>query len=89
MDARQFDRLSRLLAGRLDRRAALGALAGGALAGRAASAMAAPEPAQCVAIGDPCRKKKDRCCQKGECKGQVCKKSGGGGGGGGGTVSQA
>ncbi|HET7093811.1 MAG TPA: hypothetical protein VFI22_10045, partial [Thermomicrobiales bacterium] len=90
MDARHFDRLTRLLAGRLDRRAALGALvAGGARAGIAIPAAAAPEPARCVEIGDPCRKKKDRCCQKGECKGRVCKKTGGGGGGGGGTVSQA
>ncbi|HEX5498128.1 MAG TPA: hypothetical protein VFX03_02835, partial [Thermomicrobiales bacterium] len=88
MDARHFDHLTRLLAGRLDRRAALGALvAGGSLAGIAIPAAAAPEPARCVAIGDPCRKKKDRCCKNGECKGRVCKKTGGGGGGG--TVSDA
>jgi DNA-binding beta-propeller fold protein YncE len=84
--------MTRLLSGRLDRRAALGALgAAAALVGIATPADAAPEPARCVQIGAACNKKKDRCCQQGQCKGKVCKKSGGGGGGGGGggTVSSA
>jgi DNA-binding beta-propeller fold protein YncE len=90
LDARHFDRLTRLLSARLDRRSTLGALvAGGTLGGFSGRANAGPEPARCVAIGDSCNKKKDRCCQQGECKGKVCKKSRGGGGGGGGTVSEA
>lgn len=43
---------------------------------------------RCVAIGSACQKKKDKCCEHGECKGKVCKAKGGGGGGGG-TVSSA
>ena len=40
---------------------------------------------RCVAIGDPCRKKQDKCCEHGQCKGKVCKAKNGGGG----TVSSA
>lgn len=41
---------------------------------------------RCVAVGDPCSKKKDKCCNQGRCKGKVCKPKKGGGGG---TVSSA
>src|SRR5690348_14864887 len=69
LDARQFDRMTRLLSGRFDRRTALSALgAAAALAGIAVPAGAAPEPARCVQIGSACNKNKDRCCQQGQCK---------------------
>ena len=69
MDERTIDTISRLLAGKLDRRR----LAGGVLTALT-SGLAAPRLALagCKKVGKKCEKNRD-CCDHAECKNEKCK----------------